>query len=338
MAPRPENGRRQQGRRFAPICAARLKSCPDTKPKLLSGCKRSADLFAHSERVFEEKRLIKLSKVEKMSSGCTDALRTYVAEAKTAIEALSIQPRRPHRYPFDLIALEHIAKVVSIAESCLILLDSGRVGEAYGLSRSAVEAALSLRHITVNRDDMNSKCMEFGRYSQHVKDFWLYYAREMHPGVPDSAEVAAEVEECGLTGDPKPAREKWIDTWKTALLIHPLDQPVPAGSPVTAELIKKANYAIDYFQPSQYVHCSQVAMDWLVPEDGTPFRFSEPKPTVEYAPQAVCNILHVYLHWVVAYALWGLRIDFPVALETAFEAAFHEINDLPCPMGLGPAV
>lgn len=272
-----------------------------------------------------------------MSLSCTDALRTYIAQARATIEGLSIQPRRPHRYPFDLIAMEHIAKVVSIAESCLILLDAGKVGEAYGLSRSAVEASLSLRHITMNRDDMNSKCMQFGRYSLHAKNFWLYYNREMHPGVPDSAEVAAEVEESGLTGDPSPAREQWINTWKTALLNHPLDPPMPGGS-ATAELIKKANYVIDYFQPSQYVHCSQVAMDWLVPEDGTPFRFSEPIPTVQHAPQAVCNILHVYLQWVIAYALWGMRIDFPVTLKTAFEAAFRETNDLPFPLGLGPNV
>jgi hypothetical protein len=271
-----------------------------------------------------------------MSASCTGALRIYIADAKTAIEALGIQPRRPHRYPFDLIALEHVAKVVSIAESCLILLEAQKVGEAYGLSRSAVEAAFSLRHITMDRDDMHSKCMKFGGYSQHVKNFWLYYTRQMHPGVPDSADVAAEVKEWALTGDPKPEREQWIDTWRTALRTHPLDQPIPAGSAVTSELIKKANYATDYSQPSQYVHCSQIAMDWFVPEDGTPFRFSMPKPTVEHAPESVSSILLEYLHWVIAYALWGQRIDFPASLKEAFEKAFTDINGQPVPLGLGP--
>lgn len=267
----------------------------------------------------------------------TCALRSYMAEARAAIEGLGIHPRQAHRYPFDLIAMEHIAKVISIAEACLILLDSGKVGEAYGLSRSAVEVALSLRQITVNRDDVHSKCMKFGTYAQHVKNFWLYYFRQMHPGVPDSAEVAAEVNEWELTGDPEPAREQWVNTWKTALLVHPLDPPIPVGSVLTAELIKKANYSIDYFQTSQYVHCSQVAMDWFVPEEGTPFIFSAPKPTVEHAPGAIINILLVYRHWVIAYALWGLRIDFPAALRTAFETAFKAINELPVPLGLTPA-
>lgn len=264
---------------------------------------------------------------EPEKTDCIAALRCYIAEAKAIIEGLGIYPRRAHRYPFDLIALEHIAKVISLSESCLLLLDAGKVGEAYGLSRSVVEAALNLRHITSNREEMHSKSMEFGRYAQHVKNYWLYYVRQMRRGTFDSAEVATEVKQWELTGDPKPAREKWINTRKTALLVHPLDTPVPLESVPSAELIKKANYALDYFQPSQYVHCSQVAMDWFVPEEGAPFTFRGPRQTVEQAQESITRILLVYLHSVIAYALWGLRIDVPSALDIVFQTAFDIVTD-----------
>jgi hypothetical protein len=264
---------------------------------------------------------------ESEKTDCAGALRWYIAQAKATIEGLGIYPRCAHRYPFDLIALEHIAKVVSVSEACLLLLDAGKVGEAYGLSRSVVEAALNLRHITSNREDMHSQSMKFGRYAQHVKNYWLYYLRQMHPGNHDSAEVATEVKQWELTGDPEPAREQWINTWKTALLAHPLDPPLPSDSIQSTELLKKANYALDYFQPSQYVHCSQVAMDWFVPEEGAPFAFRGPRPTVEQAPESITRILLIYLHSVIAYALWGLRIDVPAALNIVFQTAFDVVTD-----------
>jgi hypothetical protein len=271
--------------------------------------------------------------VEPEKTDCTAALRLYIAEAKAMIEGLGIYPRRAHRYPFDLIALEHIAKVVSVSEACLLLLDAGKVGEAYGLSRSVVEAALNLRHITSNREDMQRESMRFGRYAQHVKNFWLYYVRQIHPGTIDSAEVATEVKQWELTSDPEPVRKRWIDTWKTALFVHPLDPPVPSDSVPSAELMKKANYALDYFQPSQYVHCSQVAMDWFVPDEGAPFAFRGPQPTVELAPESITRILLVYLHWVIAYALWGLHIDVPPRAEYCVRNSLQRYNRLACSAG-----
>lgn len=236
-------------------------------------------------------------------------LREYMRDARAAVNALNILPRTTHRYVFDHVALEIVSKAFSIAEASLVLIDAGYHEEAYGMCRSAVECALQLRYLTSEADKQADRSSVFVAYSFHYKNFWTYYARPRFIGKPQEAAIEREVKRWNLTGDPKPVRN-WakLDTWKAAQLNHPLD----------AEFIdhenKSLSYAINYFQPSQYVHCSQPALDGFVPDEGVPFSVASGKPWLRDVPERVSLILLVSLHRVIVYALYGMHVDVPAAI------------------------
>jgi hypothetical protein len=86
-----------------------------------------------------------------------DRVRTYVRALRMEVARLKIFPRTFDRYPFDLIGLAIVSKAFSISAGLLVLLESGFAEEAYGLSRSLVECALTLRFLTQDQEKMNLK-------------------------------------------------------------------------------------------------------------------------------------------------------------------------------------
>src|SRR5713226_2663906 len=86
-------------------------------------------------------------------------IRKYVRTMQAEVNRLRIIPRDATKYPFDGIALATLSKVFALSNACLRLLDARLPDEAHGLSRSLVECATNLRHLTAdpNLQDKRSR-------------------------------------------------------------------------------------------------------------------------------------------------------------------------------------
>ena len=227
-------------------------------------------------------------------------------------------PRNPLLYPFDSVALAMTSKGFSLSRSCLFLLRSGQIDEAYGLSRSLVEGTLILRYITVDENTKSSKSAAFVDYSVAYKNYWLHWCRKLFSGTPRGLAVELEAKKWKLDGNPKLAGSGWdkqFDTYKTQHFDHPLD-----GSFRTKEN-KSADYATNYFQTSQFVHCSPPSLGGFFPEQGVAFKVAPAKGQYYATVERIVIILAAYMHQILRYAIYGLGIED----SSKFDQLFSEV-------------
>src|ERR1700722_8610000 len=236
-------------------------------------------------------------------------LENYMESLRLEVEGLQILPRGLLEYPIDSIALGMVSKSFALARACITLLKTDFPEEAYGLSRSVVECALILRYITSDPDFQSQRAAKFVGFSKDFKNYWLHFARQAYAGKPEEDEIERYAKRYKLTGDPSKAQKHWSElrgfTWNAQNLNHPLD-----GTTFDKDF-KVKSYAVDYFQTSQYVHCSQPALDDYVPSEGKPFIVSCSSDLEINAGQRVLYILLSNLHAIVGYALYSLGIDRP---------------------------
>jgi hypothetical protein len=250
-------------------------------------------------------------------------IEDYIERVVAAIEGTDFYPRAPHRYPFDTIASSMISKSVALARSCIILLKANQADEAYGLSRSVVECALILRYITSDPALQADRAKQFVLFSFEYKNFWIYHARNQFAGRPEAAEVERHAKEWNLSGDPKKAKQHWSRlrafTWDAQSLVHPLDDPAfDLG-------FKEKQYAVDYFQTCQWVHCSQPALDNYVPREGAAFRFIKSSEKFGNPGRTVLYILVNHLYLVMCFALYGMQVSLPEDLHPAFSETLNAL-------------
>jgi Family of unknown function (DUF5677) len=100
-------------------------------------------------------------------------VRTYLGEAEAAIAAVGVIPRRFHFNKFDTIALAILSKAFSVARACLLLIESGFEDEAFGLCRSIVECAWSLRYLTQESEQIEKRTWQYINFLILDKQFWM---------------------------------------------------------------------------------------------------------------------------------------------------------------------
>ncbi len=174
-----------------------------------------------------------------------------------------------------------------------------------------------------------SRAAQFLEFSFDYKDVWIYHARKQFAGSSLADKIERYAREWKLSGDPKKAKRHWSElrgfTWSAQELVHPLD-PLTFG-----EADKEKEYAVDYFQACQWVHCSQPALDNYVLEEGAPFKFSKSSGEFGNPAHTVLYVLLKHLHLVMKYALYGLRIAVPQAVDSAYSNTLASMT----PIGKG---
>jgi Family of unknown function (DUF5677) len=253
-------------------------------------------------------------------------VEAYIAEVVAAVEGIGFYPRNLTRYPFDTVATSMMSKSLALARSCIFLLKANQADEAYGLSRSLVEAGLILRYLTSDELLQSSRSAQFLWFSIDYKDLWVYHARKLTAGTPSAGEVERYAKKWNLSGDPAKARTHWSElrgfTWKAQSLVHPLDPPIFDAT------YKEKEYAVDYFQTCQWVHCSQPALDNYIGDRRAPFKFSESAGTFGNPAHTVLFVLLGYIHIVMRYALYGMKVPVPPTLEPAFSDTLFSMRPI----------
>jgi hypothetical protein len=198
-------------------------------------------------------------------------------------------------------------KVFSLDDACMLLIRSGWSGEAYGLSRSIVECALTLRYISANREDMVQRTMKFANASKADRRLWLHFAQVGAASKSERQYIDELAAERDLFPDTKSAFKHWSGepTFAKTVseLVHPLD---PEGADTHYKGLRRAS---DYFYTSHFVHCSQTALDYSRVLDGDAFSFkTESADNDRFIAERCITLLISYSKQVAAYALFGMNV------------------------------
>jgi Family of unknown function (DUF5677) len=223
----------------------------------------------------------------------------------TAIDcfnSLQIIPRDFRIYPFDTVALELLSKSISITRSCLLLIEGDQVDEAFGLSRSLVEAALILRHITRDKDLMFRESDKFLKFAFKEKAFWLFQGRQTFKDIESVEDMDRFTAKWDFaSSNPMAFTRSWSDqysAWAAQTKEHPVD---------TSHSLEH-NHPLNYSSASSFVHCTQPSLDNYFPTTGIPFQVK--LSTQEYVDTrgSLFYLLINNLHRVVLYVLFGFDL------------------------------
>ncbi len=204
-------------------------------------------------------------------------------------------------------------------------MDINHLDEAYGLCRSLVECSLILRFLTRDIDKQLEYSTSFIHYTSAYKNYWLHWARENTSGTIDQEEVERLAQDFRFSGDPSGQRKGWIDrklfnSYSSQTNTHPTD-----GQWFNLD-VRTMAYASDYYDPSQYVHCSQPALDNFFPEPGVPFVVEQSKQKFFNDAGRIAFIVAVYLHHVVRYALYGLQIGGAEEIDELLQVELNRLQ------------
>ncbi|MEG9433103.1 DUF5677 domain-containing protein [Terriglobus sp. ADX1] len=234
----------------------------------------------------------------------------FIAELRSQLNDLGVVRRVAHRYPFDHLAFELLSKTFSLCDACLSLIRDGWCNEAYGLSRSIVECALTLRYITAVPDLLIKRTMKFASASKADRRLWLHFAQAEAQSEPEKQHIARYAAEWGLYPDTKAAYDHWSGERSFAKAATEVEHPL---DPSDADIgYKRIRRAFDYYYTSHFVHCSQTAMDYSKVLDGDLFAFRDDSTERVPAISERCiTLLISYSKQVTSYAIYGMGIVVP---------------------------
>lgn len=249
-------------------------------------------------------------------------LRKYLDDAEAILVNVGIIGRSPRFNKFDVIAMALVSKVFSVARACLLLLENGFEDEAYGMSRSVVECAWTLRYLTQAPGEIESRTWKYINYFILDKQFWMYHAMMSATDEETKSHIREHGEELGLHDDPTEVAGHWSGKngfgWIVSQMEHPLD------GPNTNEAIRSAEYAVDYHQTSAFVHCYEPAIENFVPAERTPFKVKRADGDGGQPGQSVLFILLRYIHASMAYLFFGFGLERPRRLNELFSKTLNE--------------
>jgi Family of unknown function (DUF5677) len=154
-------------------------------------------------------------------------VRVYIQALQKEITALKVYPRTFARYPFDHIGLALVSKAFSLSNALLALLEAGFADEAFGLSRSLMECALTLRFLTQDKNKLNQRSLDYAQFEVKDKQYWMHYALQHAAGEPMEQKIRDHAKEFDLKEDAKGVQKHWSGkdgfAWKVNLDDHPLD-------------------------------------------------------------------------------------------------------------------
>ena len=214
-----------------------------------------------------------------------------------------------------------VSKVFALSKACFKLVAFGFSDEAFGLSRSIVECATILRYLTVEPALQYRRTRDFAKFAMADKAFWAHYALEHSAGTEKELEIRQYMERERIVADTKPARRHWSGedgfVWNASVSDHPLDG-------TKTQKHRKAEHAANYYNASQFVHCSCPAIDCYIPDEGTPFRVGR-SSGLRKTGRDTLFVITVSVHAAIGYTLFGMNVDYPARLNTLCQDALEKV-------------
>jgi hypothetical protein len=241
------------------------------------------------------------------------------------VEAVRIYPRlNSYR---DLVLLALFDKVVTTARAVVRLVRLGFADEAYGLSRTAVEAFFSLRYIENKDSEVRARryIEYYGKDREHLQTIIAKH----HPHLATAR--SPDYDELMKMAKKFRSPNKWFAEASLKSLAYEestwaLDE---AGRP------ERWDYAYDivYKFASHEVHATSVALelriaDFLVTSNyPPPFAFSKTRPLEDGDNAAFNSALYSYA--AVEHVFHGFDIAVPVPIRDAFKDWQRDVGVAP---------
>jgi hypothetical protein len=112
-----------------------------------------------------------------------------------------------------------------------------------------------------------------------------------------------------------------------ALLNHPLD-----GNTFSLSQRKLA-YAVDYHATSQYVHCSERGLVNYFHDPARIFAIAAHGGALDNALPKALFITCIYLHSILCYALFGMKVDRPQELNEHLASVIEKLKPIASQIG-----
>jgi len=194
-----------------------------------------------------------------------------------------------------------------------------------------VECGLTLRYLTQEPSKRDERTMKFITYIKIDKAYWMYQALQSPPDDEMQRKIFEHAKQLGIEPDATSASKHWSGlrafAWDTFKLEHPLDLPTnDIETKERSERGKKQWYAVEYKHPSSFVHCLETAIDNYIPEEASPFRVAMSSGKTVQPSQSTLFILLSHLHCTIAYALFGMNVDRPAALNALFSETLNSMK------------
>jgi hypothetical protein len=191
------------------------------------------------------------------------SVRSLLTTVTTFVNELGIYPRGRGIFS-DAVLLAIVSKCIRLGEAICLLVESEFEAEAFGVSRTMFELALSARHIF---DDPFPRSARFVHYFAKDREIWTKLIAKYYPNAkPQFSEnqqkllqIAAEIKDPHRwTG--KSVRELAMEESALEIDEH--------GKPIKWEY----DYEVIYKWTSHFVHGTVIAVDEHAVEINEPFR------------------------------------------------------------------
>jgi hypothetical protein len=262
-------------------------------------------------------------------------------EIKRAVQRIKLFLNKKRYHPrrnvlLDMVVFGLVSKAVRVAQAAVCLIDAGLAEEAFGLSRTLVEIALSLRFITNRYSERRAR-----RFAFYAAKWKMQLMRRMltltsADGKPKhtKAELRKLIPDYKLMVKfarpfPKSPSAHWSQPRKgkqsnsRTLAFEADGHEKLNGKPVDWAF----DYEWIYAWTSQYVHATAACMEshFTVPREV--FRIHvAPDRNRGIDSTAVFNVA-LYLHKILKMAFTAIHEPFPEALSSPLEKILTEITN-----------
>src|SRR5262249_19998 len=216
-----------------------------------------------------------------------ESVRGLLKKVTQFVDGLEIYPRAGGVY-LDAVVLAILSKSIRVGEAICLLVENGFHDEAFGLSRTMLEIALSARYIS--NDDSFKRSEIFVKYYAKDHEGWTnliskYYPAavpEFHPDHDKMLQTAKQLKDPHRWSG-KSVRDLAMEDDKFEL--------DPNGKPFKWEY----DYEVIYKWTSHFVHGTVVAVDEHASGPRVPFRITGGRQNTHKGGMALFNTA-LYLH------------------------------------------
>jgi len=243
---------------------------------------------------------------EEMAVKVTDA----VTLLRTEIDDTVFCPRNTVQVERTLLMVA--CKTLRLAEAVCSLVRNGFYGEAFGLSRSCLEAFLIVKFIANTAKDPEGRANDYLSHAEkHMQtQEWIRQKHFPHVEPPEGTPIAVT----------KPDTSAWQPAWNLAMdkFEHPRETTV-SGVPFQAE----DDYYGVYEHTSHYVHVTAVSLAPYLVRGGEMFK----RPTCDSEDTKGLRALHCalgYLYMVCIILGYQFDVSLPDHVQRHVNAVLDE--------------
>jgi len=244
-----------------------------------------------------------------------DSVRNLLVSATEYLNKLELYPRGAGVY-LDAVVLAILSKSIRVAEAICLLVEREFHSEAFGLSRTMFELALSARYIS-NADPFDRSRMFVDFYAKDhegwtklISKYYPAAVPEFHPKHAQMLEIAKELR------DPHRWSGKSV---KDLAMENDAFETLQNGSTFRWEY----DYEVIYKWTSHYVHGTVVAVDEHATGPRQPFKVKG-GPNVSKGDMALFNLV-IYLNRSFIAAFRSINHEIAQKMLDEFDAVLKKL-------------